>query len=310
MQHNGFRRALGASLFIGSLLWGAQAGAWGQLGHAVVADIAEAQLTPAAKAEADRLLALVRQQHLSAVASWADNLRNMPDFQALWEQTRAQHYINYKTDDCTYQAPRDCPDGQCVVAAIERNAALLADPKANDNQKVMALMFVVHFVGDIHQPLHNSYRLDKGGNDFPVVVGGRDYNLHSVWDSYLLASRRLDQAAYTAKLSEDLPKPEVGTPASWSGESCAIVRDDDLYPKTGGKKAFKPDAFKQSKSEEWARRGTQGGDEDGEAGGNQDTLDRRYLKKFLPLAERRVQEAGIRLALLLNANLPEGAPKK
>lgn len=217
MQHNGFRRALGASLFIGSLLWGAQAGAWGQLGHAVVADIAEAQLTPAAKAEADRLLALVRQQHLSAVASWADNLRNMPDFQALWEQTRAQHYINYKTDDCTCQAPRDCPDGQCVVAAIERNAALLADPKANDNQKVMALMFVVHFVGDIHQPLHNSYRLDKGGNDFPVVVGGRDYNLHSVWDSYLLASRRLDQAAYTAKLSEDLPKPEVGTPASWSG---------------------------------------------------------------------------------------------
>ena len=182
----------------------------------------------------------------------------MPDFQALWEQTRAQHYINYKTDDCAYQAARDCPDGQCVVAAIERNAALLADPKANDNQKVMALMFVVHFVGDIHQPLHNSYRLDKGGNDFPVVVGGRDYNLHGVWDSYLLASRRLDQAAYTARLSEDLPKPEAGTPASWSGESCAIVRDDDLYPKAGGRKAFKPDAFKQSKSEEWARRGTQG----------------------------------------------------
>jgi hypothetical protein len=81
---------------------------------------------------------------------------------------------------------RDCPKGQCVVSALAGFEAVLKDPQASPEHRKEALLFVVHFVGDLHQPLHSSNRDDKGGNQLRVVFHGQPANLHSVWDSGLL----------------------------------------------------------------------------------------------------------------------------
>ena len=81
---------------------------------------------------------------------------------------------------------RDCPKGNCVVQKIEDFEAVLRDPNAPAIQRREALMFVIHFIGDMHQPLHSSDDKDKGGNDKHVVFDGRNMNLHSLWDGGLL----------------------------------------------------------------------------------------------------------------------------
>ncbi|TWI54815.1 S1/P1 nuclease [Pseudomonas duriflava] len=269
--------------------WHIQALAWGQLGHALVADLAERQLSPIARVEAQRLLAVVDQPSLAAVSSWADSLRTNPDEQALWKETQREHYINYTHADCLYEAARDCPEGQCIVSAIERNAAVLANPLATDQERVRALMFVVHYVGDIHQPLHNGYRDDKGGNDYPVRIAGKQTNLHTVWDSYLLSTRRLDEKTYAQRLKA-LPHKDATGPVEWSQESCRIVRDDGLYPAA---------LTVSADSSEPAQ---------GAANTAIDTVDRAYVAQYRPLAEKRIQQAAVRLAQLLNTSLIAGAP--
>lgn len=211
--------------------------AWGPPGHRIIASRAEAQLRPAALAEARRLLALDGATHLSDVANWADEQRDssapgMAD-------TRQWHYVNFK-DGCEYVPPRDCPDGKCVVAAINRQLLVLGDRRRPDVERRDALKYLVHLVGDAHQPLHASSRDDKGGNDYQLSVNGTGTNLHQAWDRLLL-QRALsvagsDEAGYPALLAALPPLPADPTRHSdratveWALESCRIVRDGNLYP--------------------------------------------------------------------------------
>ena len=204
--------------------------AWGPLGHAIVANLAQRQLSPAAQAEVARLLAPEHTNSLVAIASWPDQLQNDPAQAALWRQTRSLHYVNFQGADCDYVPPRDCRDGRCVIGALAHYVGVLGDRTQADAARREALKFVVHFVGDVHQPLHAGYRADKGGNTYQVQFAGKGSNLHRVWDSGLLSRRGLDATAYAQLLAArgpvTLPSPiaPLDNPyAQWARESCRIT---------------------------------------------------------------------------------------
>ncbi|MGN6280635.1 S1/P1 nuclease [Frateuria sp.] len=242
--------------------------AWGPDGHRIVAELAQRHLSPAAEAQVERLLAPEHTRRLADVATWADDVQDDPAQQALWKATRGMHYINFANRDCGYQPPRDCRQGRCVVAGLEHYVAVLGDRNQSDAARREALKFVVHFVGDVHQPLHAGYRPDKGGNTYQVQFQGKGSNLHRVWDSGMLRTRGLDWQHYAQRLDARpmvaLP-PDRATPfVAWAEESCRLTRD--LYP-------------------------------DGH------TVGASYLEAELPLAEKRLRQAGRRLAQLLNRTL-------
>lgn len=209
--------------------------AWGVQGHALVADVAQRQLQPAALAQVQSLLAVEGHSTLSDIASWADQLRAQdPD---LGRRSARWHYVNIAEqgldDDhnCQYRAAEHCPDGNCVVAAIDDQAALLADPTASPQQRLQALKFVVHFVGDVHQPMHAGYGHDKGGNDMQIQHDGRGSNLHAFWDSGMLRTRELDNPTYLERLMQ-LPASVLSPaqPARWAENSCRIAITAGVYP--------------------------------------------------------------------------------
>jgi hypothetical protein len=242
--------------------------AWGPRGHRIVAELAVAQLTPQARAAVQKLLALRGAQHLDDIANWADDLRDTDP--ALFRRTRRLHFVNFHSSDCLYDPPRDCRDGECAVAAIGKYSAILANRAKPPAERAEALAFVVHFVGDIHQPLHAGYRHDAGGNDYQVRWRGHGSNLHRVWDSLMLDSTHLSAAQFTDKLAaERAPIAAGGTPVQWAEESCRIDRDDGVYPSS--------------------RR-----------------IDAAYVQRELPIAEQRLRQAGARLAALLNRDLANG----
>ena len=241
--------------------------AWGQLGHRIVGELAERQLHPAAQAEVGRLLVGEPEPTLAGVSYWADDLRHAdPD---MARRTSRWHYINFPRGDCDYVPPRDCPDGQCVVAAINRNFLVLSDRRRPDAERAEALKFLVHFVADVHQPLHAGFGDDRGGNDYQLFFHGDATNLHSIWDTRILEQRHLRASEYARTLSRMAPLGFDRTRRSdrpaveWAQESCRIVAAPGFYPPKG-------------------------------------KLDAGYLQRNQALAERRLREAGARLADMIN----------
>lgn len=248
--------------------------AWGPLGHSIVAELAQRQLTPAARAEVKRLLAAEHTDRLADVASWPDQIQDDRSLAALWKQTRKLHYINFRGGpSCDYEPPRDCAGGECIVAGLAHYVAVLGDRAQPIEARRRALIFVVHFVGDIHQPLHDGYRDDLGGNKYQVQFGGQGSNLHRVWDSSMLQTRGLIWPAYAARLAAEgpaqLPAPiaPLDNPyAQWAEEGCRLTAAPGFYPE--GHK-----------------------------------IDQAYVDAELPLAEHQLRLAGERLGKLLNATL-------
>lgn len=244
--------------------------AWGELGHRLVGSLAERDLTPAAREELARLLAGEPDPSLAGISTWADTLRaNDP---GLGRRSAPWHYVNLGEHGCTYDAKRDCPGGDCVVEAIRTQTKLLADRRQSIDTRRRALRFVVHFVADVHQPLHAAYRRDKGGNSFQVRVptrsGERGSNLHAWWDSGMLALAGLDEAAHLARLLA-LPGPapsraKAGDAAAWARQSCAIAVSPGFYPRRG-------------------------------------RLPAGYAGAWSPVADAQLRRAGSRLAQVLNS---------
>lgn len=198
--------------------------AFGTEGHQMVAALAERELSDRARAEVGRLLALEPGSTLVSISTWADETRT--------PSTAAWHYVNLPRDSgCQYDAARDCPDGQCVVAAIERQRKVLASA-APDLERLKALKYLVHFVADVHQPLHAWYGDDRGGNQYQVQAFGRGTNLHAVWDTTLIAQWPGGSSALFTELSATASAvlPNLTTPADWAQESCRIVASTWFYP--------------------------------------------------------------------------------
>jgi hypothetical protein len=259
--------------------------AWSALGHRLVGELAERHLAPAAEAQVKLLLAGEPDPTLAGVADWADRLRDLNP--AEFKATSPWHYINAADQSCHFVAARDCPDGNCVTGAIERQRAILADRNQPLAARRDALKFVVHFVGDVHQPMHANNHDDLGGNKYQIslrtdlepeayarnryVDGVMGTNLHSVWDYYILGSEKLSLQQYATRL-DVLPWPPMPAdgpntgPMAWAAESCRLVDARHLYPQ--GHK-----------------------------------LDSAYLDTYRPLAEQRVRQAAWRLAQILDEAL-------
>lgn len=247
------------------LLLAGPVGAWGPQGHRLVAALAWTELTPQARAEILVLLAGEPDPTLPGIANWADQLRaEDPD---LGKRSASWHYVNIAEENCHYDAARDCPGGNCVVGAIDRQLAILADHEQPLAARRQALKFVVHFVGDVHQPLHAGYGRDKGGNTVQVNLDGDGSNLHRLWDSGLLNTADLDDAAYLRHL-QSLPLA-VGLdtgPADWAEASCAVAVQPGLYPSRA-------------------------------------RIDDAYVQRWRPVTEAQLRRGGARLAAVLNQAL-------
>lgn len=250
------------------LSFATQALAWSRDGHAIVGMLAERQLRPAARAEVSRLLAGEPDPTLAGIAAWADDVRAAEGP----GKSAPLHYINFKGGDCSYVPGRDCPDGNCVIAAINRNFLILSDHTRPDAERRDALKYLVHFVGDVHQPLHSTPRDDKGGGDFQVNYQGKGSNLHKVWDRLILERKKSTPADYAnalanqPALADDATRRSDRPAVDWAVESCRIVLDGNLYPSSH-------------------------------------VMDDAYLDRNLPLAEQRLRLAGNRLAAMINSAL-------
>jgi hypothetical protein len=243
--------------------------AWGPEGHNLVARLAAAHLTAAARAKVSEILG--PGVTLASISTWPDQIRRARPETATW------HYTDIPIDRPNLDMARDCPKGDCAIAKIEDFRKVLADSAAQPQQRREALMFVVHFVGDMHQPLHSSDNKDKGGNNVPTDFFGKPLNLHSVWDSGLLA-RMGDEEKLFAAFARDLtPKRQKkwakGTVQQWADETHNLSRKI-VYGKLPKVAAGAPEPI-------------------GEA----------YERAADPLIRQQIEKAGARLAAMLNAAL-------
>lgn len=165
--------------------------AWGPEGHKIVAQIAEDQLSTTAKRQISSILG---GHGLAEVSTWADAIKSKPE----WEHTKTWHFVNIR-DDENYEDSDHDPHGD-VVTAITEMVEVLKTPSSTDEEKQNAVKFIVHFVGDIHQPLHAGRPDDRGGNSVQVTFNGKNMNLHSLWDSAMINVQKMDYVKYARYL--------------------------------------------------------------------------------------------------------------
>ena len=261
VQHDVKMVAMGMALFA----LPSPALAWGKTGHRVVAALADAQLSGLARAHVKELLGV---ESLAEAATWPDDMRSAPG--QFWQKTATPwHYVTL--NGIVYDhAP---PEGD-ALDALNRYRATLQDPNASIADKQLALRFIVHLVGDLHQPLHVGKCCDKGGNEVKVKWFGRDLNLHSVWDSALVEEEQLSFTELAAKLQRHTSNADVLAwwdinPRDWISESAQLR--ETVYPERNRKDPKAPPELSYG-----------------------------YVYKYTPLMEQRLKQAGVRLAAYLN----------
>ena len=266
-------RTVAASLFATALVlsFTPHAVAWNGEAHQLVAWIAEARLTDKAKAGVNELLGNAELSD-AEVVSWADEIRRERRETAPW------HYVSIPIDADGYDPQRDGHAGDNVIDAIDRFTKVLANRQAPKEERMEALKFVVHFIGDLHQPLHCANRNgDKGGNARLVFFPGRKkaVSLHLVWDTLILPRSKGKQtvADYGDALNGKITAKQAtafatGTPQEWATQSWQLAREA-VY-------------------------------RDVPAAGNPPTISEEYITKARPVVDEQIQKAGVRLAAALN----------
>jgi len=258
--------------------------AWGQEGHSIVAEIGQRRLSPPAAATVAR--ALGRGTSLASIASWADDVREKRPETSRW------HFVDIPIGESTYVLAKHCapsPQGDCIIAALERLKTTLACTRSPAARRE-AVKFAVHFVGDIHQPLH-TVEDAVGGNQIPVQVHLRGLvcsqackaplasNFHAAWDSDLIHAVAWDWGAYVDRLEAGwLKSAEArrratagGTPLDWALQTHAAAQTV------------------------WKERP------------QDNMLGDDYFQKVLPVLDRQLGLGGLRLARFLNEAFAPGA---
>ena len=259
--------------------------AWGKTGHRVIAAIADTQLSGLARAHVAQILG--PGESLDEAATWPDEMRSAPD--PFWQKTATPwHYVT--VNGMIYDhAP---PEGD-ALDALNHFRTVLQDPNASLADKQLALRFIVHLVGDLHQPLHVGKCCDKGGNDVKVTFFGKPTNLHALWDSQLVDDEQLSFTEMAAKLERHISPEDVVkwwdiNPRDWISESAEIR--DTAYPNKGDMP--KPANRQKLKKSEPVL----------------PDLSYSYVYRFKPVMERRLSQGGVRLAAYLNALFAESQP--
>ena len=269
-QYRRMATLLLAGTLCAALSWlPAGAHAWGGDGHRIVAWIAEAELPAATRDRIHQLLQGDIAYSLAGASLWADFMtQERPE-------TKPWHYVDIPLHETAFSAERDCAGGDCVVARITYFNQILADPLRPREERREALKFLVHFVADLHQPLHCATRDDKGGNLTLVSFYGASMNLHQVWDSGLIARLTDDPRAMAKRLHSTISpyarkKWQSGNPEDWANEAHRVAR---LV------------TYGELPTEQ------------------RPEIDNNYLDKARPMVERQLQRAGMRLAHLLRTAL-------
>jgi S1/P1 Nuclease len=242
--------------------------AWGPEGHKAVALLAERYLRPQTRAQVHELLG---SESLEDASLWADQIAHTSR-----PETAPWHYIDIPLRDSRIDMRADCPQGQCVLAKTQEFVAVLGNPQAGREARSEALKFVVHFVADLHQPLHCEDHHDKGGNTQAVIFEGHPDNLHWVWDTGLVEEINRDPHALAVELGRETTEVEragwqTGSIESWVLESHRLAQTA---------------AYRRS----WAF-GTP-------------VLGRDYDERAEAVVKLQLEKAAVRLALLLNRQLP------
>ena len=257
---------------------------WGEDGHRVVCQIAFDELTTAARSEVNRLLALDPD---------FDSFAESCLFADSPERIRfLDHFINMPRSAQAITTA-DCPLAEsCVIRAIQNDFGVLQDSESGDTEKLLALKLLGHWVGDVHQPMHVSFKDDRGGNSNNVNVDIPGVNLHGVWD-YLIISRNLgdDYLRIAARLRESIADEQrmawkLDSPIEWANESFQITI------------AASVTYCVQKQGACWYSSGNRVLDE-GEPW-RDFTITDDYLEMHAALVSQRLQQAGVRLAELLN----------
>jgi hypothetical protein len=241
--------------------------AWGTDGHRAIGKIAEQHLSRRAKSKVYQLLGT---ETMPLISTWPDEIRYYPEF----KETAPWHYVNTSSglNHDQYVQQLKAQTEPNAYNALLTQLSILKDTGKPQAERLAALKFVVHIVGDVHQPLHAGHAEDKGGNDIKVKFRGRDTNLHSLWDSGLLDYQGLTYTematAYDTKLRGSVVrKLQAASPEQWLWES--YQASNQLYQETP----------------------------------NNTDIDYRYYPAHSVLMRQRIIDAGIRLAGVLNKAL-------
>jgi nuclease S1 len=252
-----------------TLVASSPAWAWGRIGHRVVARLAEKRLTPKAKAELAKLLA--PGESIANASVWADEQRRERPKSAPW------HYVDVPLDEPRYHSlfAGDTPERGYVVDKIHDFKVTVNDSSRTLEDRREALRFLIHFVEDLHMPMHVGDNNDKGGNRTQVRFFDRGTNMHSLWDSGMIEFV-CDTEDYWLNDLAALDTPPAreaamkGSIEDWATESLLAARQAYLVPETGQR--------------------LKSGQKLGDA----------YLDTNLPVMRQRLYLASVRLAMVLN----------
>ena len=257
---------LGTYLLTGLLLFSGEAFSFGAKGHRIVATIAQNHLTEITR---QAIAELNNGPQLEHLATWPDRIKSDPN----WDHAKRWHYISINDDERFKSLQRD-PKGD-ILYALGRFEAELSDNALSQSQRRQALAFLVHFVADVHQPLHVGRRDDRGGNSIKVNWRGKTFNLHQVWDSGLIADEKLSESAYVALIDRSSRAQQSVWQDSqyidWANESKRL-RDQiyDFSPNRADSRSGRP------------------------------TLGESYVLRSKVIVKQRLLKAGVRLAGRLN----------
>lgn len=260
-------------MFLAIALVSAHACAWGEEGHQIVGALAMTRLSPQARAA---IIELLGDDDLAKAGLWADQIRG----DSSYDWAKPLHYVNVPRDAQGVEMFRDCPTNECVIAAIPRFLRVAADKTKPIDERREALKFAVHFMGDLHQPLHAGYKDDLGGNRI-TLTDPKDArtNLHSVWDTVIIRQHTNGDWRAMAKALEARVTPSEAQqyesnldPVEWANESQAITRAIYANLPADGK------------------------------------VSSEYCATNLPTVEARLTSAGVRMAASLNKAFEKFVP--
>lgn len=304
MQTIMLRAVLTAFAFATALVFPGQALAWGDAGHRTVCEIAWRNLTPTAQAEVRRLLGAhpvipvraPRNRELGWACTYPDNVvtggpgRRSPE-----------HFVNYPRSLLTVTPASGCGAAPlCVISAILTDYGRLRNTALSDEGRAEALLYLGHWLGDIHQPLHSSFQDDQGGNE----VNSRGLctrSLHSTWDTCMLVQR-----VYGDDASPSIPAVQA-VAANWSGSVTDVERAFWLSsaPWQWSAESYAVTIAPATDYCTMASGGCQYSAAAMAFGGQRETVtvDKPYIDGAMPIIQRRITQAGIRLAHIINLAL-------
>ncbi|MGV4413422.1 S1/P1 nuclease [Chryseobacterium sp. T1] len=233
------KKILTRILFVGLLSSSIYSYAWGLTGHRVIAEIAENHLSGKAKRQIKKIMG---EERLAYWANWPDFIKS--DTTGAWKEASSWHYVNIdpQTDLKAFEANLKAQAGPSLYTQVSVLSSQIKDEKTSEKDRKIALIFLIHLMGDLAQPMHTGRAGDLGGNKINVTYFGEKTNLHSVWDGKLIDSQKYSYTEY-AKLLDIKTKDEVkviqaGTLEDWLYDSHKIA--NKIYAETpeGSKLAY------------------------------------------------------------------------